>query len=177
MSNYGPLISSRMRPALVLSMLALAVLSWVLLQTPHRSPEPVATPVVVADESGRLQEQNQVRKERKEFLATQHKNMTLSSRSGGDSCDYNLSHLAGALESYRADHTTYPKSLGELVPDYIDHLPNCPNAGKETYTSGYSASTYAYKYVLKCNHKHPNYEPAIYESGKSVIYPGSEIAP
>jgi hypothetical protein len=166
-----------MRPALVLSLLALAVLSWVLLQTPHRTPEPPATPVVVADESGRLQEQSQARQQRKEFLATQHKNMTLSSRSGGDSCDYNLSHLAGALESYRADHTTYPKALSQLVPDYIDHLPNCPNAGKESYSTGYSTSPYGYKYVLKCNHKHPNYEPPVYQSEKAVIYSASEMAP
>ncbi|MBS2040237.1 hypothetical protein JST97_34940 [bacterium] len=175
MSIFRPLINSRMRPALVLSLLALSVLSWVLLQTPHRSPETAATPLAGQDQSGRLREQNQARQQRKDYLAAQHKEYTLGSRSGGDTCDYNLIHLGGALEAYRADHTTYPKNLAELVPGYIDHLPTCPNAGKETYSTGYSVSQYGYKCDLKCNHKHEgmySIKPPHYESIKGIVYPG-----
>lgn len=176
MSIFRPLISSRMRPALVLSLLALVVLAWVLLQTPRRAPEPSNTPTAAQDQSARLREQNQVRQQRKDFLAAQHKEYTLGSRSGGDTCDYNLIHLSGALEAYRADHSTFPKSLGELVPSYIDHLPSCPNAGKETYTTGYTVSPYGYKCELTCNHKHEGMysnQPPRYDSIKGMVYPGS----
>lgn len=178
MSIFRPLINSKMRPALLLSMLALIVLSWVLLQTPHRSPEAAVTLAVATnDESGRMHEQDQARQKRKEFLAAQHKEYTLGSRSGGDTCDYNLSHLGAALEAYRADYTTYPAKLSDLVPAYIEHLPNCPSAGKETYAAAYSVSPYGYQCQLACNGKHEGVEPKElphYESIKGMVYPGVE---
>jgi hypothetical protein len=178
MSIFRPLINSKMRPALLLSMLALVVLSWVLLKTPHRSPEASPTPAsVTTDESGRMHEQEQARQKRKEFLAAQHKEYTLGSRSGGDTCDYNLMHLGAALEAYRADYTTYPARLSDLVPGYIDHLPNCPSAGKETYSVAYTVSPYGYQCQLTCSGKHEGMEPAQvphYESIQGMVYPGME---
>lgn len=175
MSIFRPLISSKMRPALLLTMLALVVLSWVLLKTPRREPEVNSTPAVVTfqDEAGRIREQTQARQKRKDFLAAQHKQFTLGSRSGGDTCDYNLSHLGAALEAYRADHSTYPADLAELAPDYIAHLPNCPTAGKETYSKAYTVSPYGYECQLGCTEKHGEWAPH-YESVKGMTYPGAE---
>ena len=177
MSIFRPLINGKMRPALLLSMLALVVLSWVLLQTPHRNPEAVTTPALATDESGRTAEQDLNRKQRKDYLAAQHKEYTLGSRSGGDTCEYNLIHLGAALESYRADYTTYPRNLNELVPDYIDHLPNCPSAGKQTYAAAYTVTPHGYHCELACTDKHSGSyatKPPHYDSTKGMIYPDAE---
>ncbi|MBN9414919.1 hypothetical protein ABS71_03195 [bacterium SCN 62-11] len=175
MSIFRPLISAKMRPALLFTMLALVVLSWVLLKTPHRAPEATPSPTVVTakDEFGRQQEQTQTREKRKAYLAEHHKKLALGSRSGGDTCDYNLTHLGSALEAYRADHSTYPAKLSELVPDYIAHLPNCPSGGKETYSLAYTVSPYGYQCTLGCTEKHEKWAPH-YESLKGMVYPEAE---
>jgi hypothetical protein len=175
MSIFRPLIGTKMRPALFFTMLALAVLSWVLLTTPHRGPEATPSPaaVMAKDETGRLQEQAQTRQKRKAYLAEHHKQLALGSRSGGDTCEYNLTHLGDALEAYRADHSTYPDRLEKLVPDYIAHLPNCPSGGKETYSAAYTTSPYGYQCTLGCSEKHEKWAPH-YESIKGMVWPESE---
>lgn len=54
-------------------------------------------------------------------------------------CESNLRSISNAIEMYSTDHHgKYPERLEELVPDYIPRIPQCPAAGKDTYTSSYS---------------------------------------
>jgi hypothetical protein len=40
--------------------------------------------------------------------------------------------IIAALEAYKADHTTYPKALDELVPQYLSKI-EPPTAGSEVW--------------------------------------------
>ncbi|MBS2037002.1 hypothetical protein JST97_18575 [bacterium] len=53
-------------------------------------------------------------------------------------CTHNLKSIATGLEMWATDHNGhYPKELKELVPKYIEHVPPCPAAGTDTYSSSY----------------------------------------
>jgi hypothetical protein len=66
-------------------------------------------------------------------------------------CKTNLKHLATALEMYSCDHQGhYPKSLAELVPQYVISLPKCPAAGVETYSSGLATASQPDIFSLQC---------------------------
>ncbi|MFN8608080.1 MAG: hypothetical protein U0931_11155 [Vulcanimicrobiota bacterium] len=53
-------------------------------------------------------------------------------------CSQNLKNIATGLEMWASDHAGgYPKDLKQLVPKYIEHIPFCPAAGKDTYSSSY----------------------------------------
>ena len=56
-------------------------------------------------------------------------------------CSQSLKAIATGLEMWASDHAgNYPKELKELVPKYIEHIPPCPAAGKDTYSSSYRAA-------------------------------------
>lgn len=66
-------------------------------------------------------------------------------------CKTNLKQLATALEMYSCDHQgRYPKSLAELVPQYVISLPKCPAAGVETYSSGLTTASQPDIFSLQC---------------------------
>ena len=54
-------------------------------------------------------------------------------------CQVALKQIATGLEMYATDHSGhYPADLSELVPTYLDKMPECPTAGKNTYGEGYT---------------------------------------
>ncbi|MFP4496675.1 MAG: prepilin-type N-terminal cleavage/methylation domain-containing protein, partial [Vulcanimicrobiota bacterium] len=53
-------------------------------------------------------------------------------------CASNLRNVATALEMYATDHTgRYPADLGDIKPDYLRQVPECPSAGDDTFTDAY----------------------------------------
>ena len=70
------------------------------------------------------------------------------------------------LESYKEDNDHYPEVLDNLVPDYLDEIPNNPSPGGQEYVyTGIGSKPYSYydlSYVL--------------EVGAEGISPGMHIA-
>ncbi|MBI2267106.1 MAG: hypothetical protein HYU64_18420 [Armatimonadetes bacterium] len=55
-----------------------------------------------------------------------------------EGCVKNLKDIAAALSIYGSDHKgAYPPALSALVPSYFEKLPECPSAGRDTYTPSY----------------------------------------
>ena len=52
-------------------------------------------------------------------------------------CHQNIKKLSVALMIHVSDHNRLPEDLGDLVPNYLTALPNCPVAEEDTYTPGY----------------------------------------
>lgn len=74
-------------------------------------------------------------------------------RSSGDesACKRNLKVVGQALEVYRREHQgLYPDRLSQLKPDYLLQLPNCPDGGGDSYSSGYQVTPDHKNYTLKC---------------------------
>jgi hypothetical protein len=70
-------------------------------------------------------------------------------------CQSNLKNIGTACEMYSTDHAgRYPKTLAELVPDYLQAIPTCPAAGSDTYSSTYKASTGPDRFELACSGNH-----------------------
>ena len=73
------------------------------------------------------------------------------SSSDGSACQRNLKVITQALEVYQKEHGgLYPDRLSQLQPDYLQKLPDCPDSGSDTYTSGYQVSSDHHTYALKC---------------------------
>ena len=74
-------------------------------------------------------------------------------------CRENLKKISVGLKLYAADHKgLYPKKLSEISPDprYLDFVPTCPAATRDTYTTGYQPSRDLKSYNVSCfghNHK------------------------
>jgi len=73
-----------------------------------------------------------------------------------ETCAAQLESLAEAIELYRADDEygqSLPENLGDLVSaGYLDRLPSCPSAGKDTCTASYRHHDGTY--VLACKGQH-----------------------
>ncbi len=73
-------------------------------------------------------------------------------------CKENLKKIALGLRLYSADHgKKYPKKLSDISPNpnYLEFVPTCPAAAKDTYTLGYKASKDAKGYKVCCfGHNH-----------------------
>lgn len=66
-------------------------------------------------------------------------------------CKSNLKNIGTSLEMYSTDHRgRYPQSLSELVPAYLNAIPTCPSAGKDTYSAGYRSTMVPDAYYLCC---------------------------
>ncbi|HXE71769.1 MAG TPA: type II secretion system protein [Candidatus Nitrosotenuis sp.] len=80
-------------------------------------------------------------------------------------CKSNLKNIGTALEMYSTDHSKlYPLALDRLTPNYLKSLPTCPNAGRNTYSEGFTSASQPSAYTVVCagyNHKAqgigPNY--------------------
>lgn len=72
------------------------------------------------------------------------------------SCKSNLKNLATALEMYSEDHRgEYPVTLASLTPNYLKVVPNCPRAGRNTYSQTYTSQAQAF--TMWCSgHHHAN---------------------
>ncbi|MBS2039789.1 zf-HC2 domain-containing protein [bacterium] len=73
------------------------------------------------------------------------------SSSDGTACKRNLKVVDQALEAYRREHSgLYPDRLSQLKPDYLRQLPDCPDSGNDSYSSGYRVSPDHQSYTLQC---------------------------
>lgn len=56
-------------------------------------------------------------------------------------CKSNLKNFGLALDMYAADSQgRFPTRLGQLTPNYLRVIPNCPAGGKDTYSATYVSS-------------------------------------
>lgn len=78
-----------------------------------------------------------------------------------DQAEEDLNQLSSAVEAYYAQNLTYPSSLDELVPDFIDKLPIDPKA-KKYYLYETEGDTYIISVV---DPKLYNCEYFYYENG------------
>lgn len=70
-------------------------------------------------------------------------------------CEANLKDLAAALRRYAASHDGhYPVSLTELVPGYLESLPECPTVSKDTYSRGYEMMVNPDQFYVRCYGDH-----------------------
>jgi hypothetical protein len=54
-------------------------------------------------------------------------------------CKSNLKNMGTALEMYSTDYSgEYPKDVSLLTPNYLKTIPDCPAAGRDTYSESYS---------------------------------------
>jgi len=58
-----------------------------------------------------------------------------------NSCVGNVRALNSALAKYKESRGTYPDKMSSLSPDFIQKVPVCPAAGKDTYTQSYKVSS------------------------------------
>ncbi|MCE1245419.1 MAG: prepilin-type N-terminal cleavage/methylation domain-containing protein [Firmicutes bacterium] len=66
-------------------------------------------------------------------------------------CQSNLRNMATAVEIYNTDTGNYPDKLERIVPERMRKLPECPAAGKETYSAGYEVVTDPAAYTIHCS--------------------------
>lgn len=67
-------------------------------------------------------------------------------------CKSNLKNIGTALEMYSTDHSgRYPKSLGELSPNYLRTIPTCPAVERDTYSTSYQSAATPDAYTVFCS--------------------------
>lgn len=66
-------------------------------------------------------------------------------------CQSNLRNIATALQIYHADNQDYPDNLEVLAPKYMPKMPQCPTAGRDTYSKGYAVSKNPPQYTISCH--------------------------
>lgn len=82
------------------------------------------------------------------------------------SCKSNLKNIGTALEMYAADNQgRYPRELGDLTPNYLKIIPNCPKPQTNTYSKSYQRHAGPDAFTVFCSgHHHGN-------RGLSADYP------
>lgn len=74
-------------------------------------------------------------------------------------CYRNMCKIDEALKAYARDHKgNYPGRLEELVPGYLEEIPSCPQAVRDTYSDSYGAVGAPAMYFFACsghNHEGP----------------------
>jgi hypothetical protein len=66
-------------------------------------------------------------------------------------CKANLKNLATALEMYSSDFAGhYPTSLARLTPNYLQQIPTCPAARRDTYSGGFVSGQAPDRYAVWC---------------------------
>ncbi len=67
-------------------------------------------------------------------------------------CKEAIKFVGVALKMYAEDNKgRYPEKLSQLVPGYLQKIPECPSAGKDTYSNSYSAKTAPPSCLIYCN--------------------------
>ena len=86
----------------------------------------------------------------------------LKSRSSAklDRCLSNVNQVvAPAVERYMTEQRKLPTNLADLVPDYRNRLPECPEAGQITYSLELEPKN-GYPFDVYCGgHHHPDAPP------------------
>jgi hypothetical protein len=68
------------------------------------------------------------------------------------SCQKQLNQVCRAVEAYQKDHQgELPQDLDALIPSYLSHIPNCPEAGFDTYSPGYKPDSEGGRFLLYCD--------------------------
>jgi type II secretory pathway pseudopilin PulG len=72
-------------------------------------------------------------------------------------CKSNLKNIGTAFEMYSTDWSgKYPTALSKLTPNYLKTIPECPPAGKVTYTiqtgvnAAYNSTGFEDYYFIQC---------------------------
>ena len=98
------------------------------------------------------------------FLSIVEDPMTTRARTQLVVCKSNLRNLATACEMWSIDHDgRYPDHLGQLAPDYLARIPECPAGGRDTYSDTYSFQKLAgspdspptYRFYCRGDHHRP----------------------
>lgn len=70
-------------------------------------------------------------------------------------CKSNLKNIGTALEMYSTDNGgRFPTSLSQLAPNYLKHIPTCPAAGNDTYSTGFKSLSNPDAYTVFCGGSH-----------------------
>lgn len=93
------------------------------------------------------------------------------SRDSIQACKSNLKNIGTALEMYSTDWGgKYPATLEVLSPNYLKIIPECPRAGKDTYSSSYSKSSLNSSEALVCPaHPGPKQTGACAEKRRKIL--------
>lgn len=68
-------------------------------------------------------------------------------------CQSNLKNEGTALEMYAVDHAgRYPETMARLTPNYLKVIPNCPAAGRDTYSESYQVAPDAFTLACRGHH-------------------------
>jgi general secretion pathway protein G len=66
-------------------------------------------------------------------------------------CQSNLRNLVTALENYHLDNHGYPNGIADLLPNnYINSIPTCPSASRDTYSEGYEYDNVSGEFTIAC---------------------------
>jgi serine/threonine protein kinase len=94
-------------------------------------------------------------------------------------CTFNLKEIGADVQRYAYDNQgLYPDSLSQLNPKYMQNIPSCPAAGKDTYTVSYEVSIDHKFFTIYCsglNHKMIVYKenyPKFNPKDGLIRYPG-----
>ena len=73
-------------------------------------------------------------------------------------CKSNLKNIGTAFAMYSTDYRgMYPKTLDLLTPNYLKSIPECPSAGRVTYTmkstAAYNTAGFQDYYFIRCEGK------------------------
>lgn len=70
-------------------------------------------------------------------------------------CKSNQKNIGTAMEMYSTDYKgLYPTSMGKLTPNYLRTLPECPAAGKDTYSNSLKVTTQPDTFSFYCEGHH-----------------------
>ncbi len=73
------------------------------------------------------------------------------SRSQLTACTSNLRNIGTALEMYNVDFKgRYPAALSDLTPQYLKTIPECPTAGSDSYSDGFTSNALPDRYIVFC---------------------------
>jgi hypothetical protein len=66
-------------------------------------------------------------------------------------CGAAMQKIGAACQSYAREHAGhYPRTLAELTPRYLQGIPTCPAAGRDTYSAYYHSHTHPDQFDFCC---------------------------
>lgn len=66
-------------------------------------------------------------------------------------CEVNLKNLATGLEMYSTDNAgRFPRDLARVAPRYLETVPTCPAANRDTYSHTYQSSSNPDAFTVAC---------------------------
>lgn len=102
---------------------------------------------------------------------------SLNAKRGFVGCAQNLVTLGSACEAYALDNgRNYPRTLQDLSPTYVQSVPSCPVAQRDTYSGSYQfvdGSIYTGRFTIYCRGSYhadfaPGADKPMYDSRKGI---------